>query len=127
MEIRQELMKAVIRMGFQEIDNALDKNDKYYQVSDDSVILDHYNYQMDRFAMYAMLIVKTHKEISEIKLSTDFFISVVAQVIMEEFEKFQQKCKDFDFDLSEDSSRAIEMRSKLTFYKTTSDFLYTLK
>ena len=79
MEIRQELFKAVIKMGFQEIDNSLDKNEKYYLVNDDSVTLDHYNYQMDRFAMYALLILKTHNQMVEVNLSKDLFISSVAQ------------------------------------------------
>jgi len=126
MEFRQELMKAVIKMGFQEIDNSLDKNDKYYQVNDDSVTVDHYNYQMDRFAMYAVLILRTYKQILEAEMSKNLFISSVALVIKEEFDEFQEKCENCDFDLSEDSNRAIEMRSKLTFYKSTSDFLHTL-
>jgi len=127
MEIRQELMKAVIKMGFQEIDNSLDKNDKYYQVNDDSVTIDHYNYQMDRFAMYALLILKTYKQMVDAEMSKNLFISSVALVIKEEFDEFQEKCENCDFDLSEDSNQAIEMRSKLTFYKSTSDFLNTLK
>lgn len=127
MEIRQELMKSVIRMGFQEIDNTLDKEDKYYKVNDDSVTLDHYHYQMDRFAMYAFLILKTYKQIVEAKMPKNLFISSVALVIKEEFDEFQEKCENCDFDLSEDSNRAIEMRSKLTFYKSTSDFLNSLK
>lgn len=127
MEFRQELMKAVIKMGFQEIDNSLDKNDKYYQVNDDSVTVDHYNYQMDRFAMYAVLILRTYKQILEAEMSKNLFISSVALVIKEEFDEFQEKCENCDFDLSEDSNRAIEIRSKLTFYKSTSDFLHTLK
>jgi hypothetical protein len=126
MEIRQELMKAVIKMGFQEIDNSLDKNDKYYQVNDDSVTIDHYNYQMDRFAMYAVLILRTYKQMVDAEMSKNLFISSVALVIKEEFDEFQEKCENCDFDLSEDSNRAIEMRSKLTFYKSTSDFLHTL-
>jgi hypothetical protein len=126
MEIRQELMKAVIKMGFQEIDNSLDKNDKYYQVNDDSVTIDHYNYQMDRFAMYAVLILRTYKQMVDAEMSKNLFISSVALVIKEEFDEFQEKCENCDFDISEDSNRAIEMRSKLTFYKSTSDFLHTL-
>jgi hypothetical protein len=125
MEIRQELFKAVIKMGFQEIDNSLDKNEKYYLVNDDSVTLDHYNYQMDRFAMYALLILKTHNQMVEVNLSKDLFISSVAQVIKDEFEEFKNKYDNCDFE--EESNEGIEMKSKLTFYKSTSDFLYTLK
>jgi len=126
MEIRQELMKSVIKMGFQEIDNSLDKNDKYYQVNDDSVTLDHYNYQKDRFAMYAVLILKTCKQIVEAEMSKNLFISSVALVIKEEFDEFQERFIECDIDLSEETNESIEMRSKLTFYKSTTDFLNTL-
>jgi hypothetical protein len=126
MEFKQELMKAVIKMGFQEIDNSLDKNDKYYLVNDDSVTLDHYHYQMDRFAMYAVLILKTYKQILDAEMSKNLFISSVALVIKEEFDEFQERFIESDIDLSEETNESIEMRSKLTFYKSTTDFISTL-